>query len=515
MKKTILAFAISLLAAGSVYAAEKQAERTDFRSETIYFVMTDRFVDGDSSNNNIYGDEFVPGNLRYYQGGDFKGLIDNLDYIKGMGFTAIWITPPVKQPEGRYVNTSNTYDAAGYHGYWAYDFSKIDPHLESQGATYQDLIDAVHAKGMKIIQDVVVNHAHGGDVNRNVKWYNQRGVVKGLGRTYDYWNDKRNWFNHDGNVIADLLDFNDSNPQVLKWFTKIYKKYQKMGVDAFRLDTVTWVDKDFWIKFVEKMHKNKKNFFIFGEVWTDNEYDKLASYTRLADGDSLESGMSVLDMPLSALGDYGTMEKIFKGGNYADATAIFENDSKYKNPTFLVTYLDNHDRPRFNSPDSPAYEQQYKDALNFYFLSRGIPCVYYGTEAQMVGGNEPDNRAMLGEEGIKAAKTGVIYAHLKKLNRIRHRNEVLQKGRQTFISATRNSYVFRRDYLGQTVFVFLNKGENEIKLGADITPGTYKDLFNKKLITFEQGKPSEVTVQPHSAVVLYSKVEEPATESAK
>ena len=498
----------------SLCAAESKTSK-DFRDETIYFLLTDRFVDGDPANNNLYGDEYVPGNLRYYQGGDFKGLIDNLDYIKDMGFTAIWITPPVKQPEGRYVNSSKTYDAAPYHGYWAYDFSKIDPHLESTGATYQDLINAVHAKGMKIIQDVVVNHGHGGDVNKEVRWYNERGVAKGLGKSYDYWDDKHDWYNHDGRSLVDLLDFKDSNPKVLNWFSKIYGNYQKMGVDAFRLDTVTWVDKPFWKDFLKNLHKNKKDFFIFGEVWTEDDYSMLSSYTWLETGDVMNNGMSVLDMPSAALGKKRIMDSVFKGGDYNEAAEIFSNDNMFQDPTYLVTFLDNHDKPRFNSPDSPAYEQQYKDALNFYFLSRGIPCVYYGTELQMHGGNEPDNRAMLGTDGIKAARENAIYAHLKKLNAIRHgkgmASEVIRKGRQTLMAATRNGFAFRRDYKGHTAYIFLNKGEIELNMEANIPNVEYEDIFNGNSIVFAEGQLNTiVTVPAHGAVVLY-----PQAQAAK
>ncbi|MEI7528944.1 MAG: alpha-amylase family glycosyl hydrolase, partial [Elusimicrobiota bacterium] len=232
MNNVFLAAAAFLLSFAQAGAA---ADKWDFRNESIYFVMTDRFVDGDSGNNNIYGDEYKPGNLKYYQGGDFKGLMENLDYIKDLGFTAIWITPPVMQPPGRYMNLEGSYDAAGYHGYWGWDFSKIDPHLESQGAAYSDLIAAVHAKGMKLIQDVVPNHGHGGYVNQSVKWYGQKGKIFGLGKTYDYDNDTQNWFTHSGPVIADLLDLNDSNPETAKWLIDIYKNYQNMGVDAFRI----------------------------------------------------------------------------------------------------------------------------------------------------------------------------------------------------------------------------------------------------------------------------------------
>ncbi|MCX8028970.1 MAG: alpha-amylase family glycosyl hydrolase, partial [Brevinematales bacterium] len=163
----------------------------DPRDWRVYFVMTDRFVDGFSGNNNIYGDEYrAPNNdssdaLRYYNGGDFKGLINNLDYIKNMGFNAIWITPVVKQPPGRYVNSGQTYDAAGYHGYWGYDFDSIDPHLESPGATFDDLIREAHNRGIKIILDIVPNHAHGGDAHPSVKWFNDRLKVKFDGQWWE------------------------------------------------------------------------------------------------------------------------------------------------------------------------------------------------------------------------------------------------------------------------------------------------------------------------------------------
>ena len=175
----------------------------DFRDETIYFVVTDRYADGDPSNNDIYGDEYRPGDLKYYQGGDFRGLMDNLDHIKDLGFSAVWITPPVMQPPGRYVNSSQTYDAAGYHGYWAWDFSKIDPHLESKGAAYADLIKAVHSKGLKLIQDIVANHGHGGDTHPSVKWHAERGKIRGSAANTFYADDK-GWFNK-GPVLADLL----------------------------------------------------------------------------------------------------------------------------------------------------------------------------------------------------------------------------------------------------------------------------------------------------------------------
>ena len=520
MKKTAMAIMMLFAAATSFAATRDNASQPDFRDETIYFLMTDRFADGDTSNNNIFGDEYKPGNLRYYQGGDFKGLIENLDYIKDLGFTAIWITPPIKQPEGRYVNSGENYDATGYHGYWAYDFSSIDPHLESEGATYQDLINAAHSKGIKVIQDIVLNHGHGGDVSDNkTKWHKDKGVVKGLGKSYDYWNDEKNkWFNHkEGEALADLLDLNDENPRVLDWFSKIYRKYQDMGVDAFRIDTIIWMRHSFWKGFLENMHKNKKDFFIFGEVWTGDDYGLISSYTRLGNEkpssgmnnaqSAMNSGMSVLDMPLAAMSDNHIMNGVFKGGDYADALKILQNDNLYYDPTFLVTFLDNHDKPRFNSPESPATTEQYKDGLNFYYLSRGIPCVYYGTELQMKGGHDPDNRAMLGIQGMRDAKNNPVYSHIRKLNAIRHGktagHQALRKGRQTMLYAKGDIMSFRRDYNGSTVYVFLNKGDEASPFLTDLKPGTYMELYNGGDIKIRENAPARLIIPAHGAVVLY------------
>jgi len=462
-------------------AAAALPESRDFRDESIYFVMTDRFVDGDKGNNDIYGDEYRPGNLRYYQGGDFKGLIENLDHIKDMGFTAVWITPPVMQPPGRYLNRAGTYDAAGYHGYWAWDFSKIDPHLESKGASYADLIGAVHAKGMKIIQDVVANHGHGGDAAPSVKWYGQKCRVSGLGRTFDYDDDKQNWFHHSGPVVADLLDFNEDNPETVKWLVEIYKGWQNLGVDAFRIDTVVWMKPEFWKTFTAEMHGNKKDFFMFGEVWTNDDFNLLAGYTRLAPGEPMNSAMSVLDMPGSSMGGWGRFEAVFKGGDYNQVDEVLKNDSKYKDATYLVTFLDNPDKPRFNGvagDGTPASAEQYFDALNFYFTARGIPCVYYGTEARMAGGNDPDNRRYLGTDGIKASKTDPVYLHLKKLNSLRRAVPALRKGVQTRLYGSKDQYVFKREYNGESVFVFLNKDRTAAEVALrGIPPGDYTDLY--------------------------------------
>ncbi len=467
---------------------------SDPRDMSIYFVITDRFVDGDEGNNNIWGDEYVKGNLRYYQGGDFKGLIENLDYIKEMGFNAIWITPPVMQPPGRYLNSSKTYDAAGYHGYWAWDLSKVDPHLESPGFTYSDLIKKAHEKGIKIIQDVVINHAHGGDVDVSVKWYEDRGKVFGLGRVFDYFNDVNNWFTKDGAVLFDLLDFNDKNPQTRKWLIDIYRMWRDMGVDGFRLDTVVWVSSDFVKEFAYEMRRDRADFFIFGEVWTNSDFDLLSSYTKMGEG-----WISVLDMPLSSMGGgWGPVEKVFKGGDFSDVVKIFENDYKYSDPTYLVVYPDNHDKPRFNSTKSPATYNQYVDMLNFYFTVRGIPCIYYGTEIMMEGDDDPDNRRVLGKEGIEKAKNSPLYKHIKKLNELRKKLSPLRYGKQQIISYSADTLIFKRYTDDKEVFVILNKSDKSYIVNLDFL----KECVFLDYVSGKNIKSGKVKLPPHSLAVL-------------
>ncbi len=480
----------------------------DFREESIYFVMTDRFVDGDSSNNNIYGDEYRPGQLTFNQGGDFKGLIANLDHIQSMGFTAVWITPPVLQPPGRYLNDQRNYEATGYHGYWAWDFSKIDPHLESPGATYDDFIRACHARGLKVVQDIVTNHGHGTATAPEARWHDQRTKVWGLGLEFDIGKDTRNWFNHGGDQIADLMDFNDRNPEVVDWFARIYQQYQDRGVDSFRIDTVAWMRPEFWAAFTDKLHAHKKQFFMFGEVWTNGDFNWLASYTKLGSRPNvgfMENGLSVLDMPGSAMNTWGRLENTFKGGDYREVDAVVSNDDRYKDSTYLVTYLDNHDKPRFNGTGGDGRQADtihYIDALNWYFTSRGIPCIYYGTEVQMQGGNDPDNRRVLGRDGVARAKGDRVYNHLAFVNALRKSAPVLQKGVQKKLLGDHDVYGFRRDLGADTAIVLLNKGGSPATLHVSGVPdGSYRELVSGQAYQVTGGR-VEATVPGHDLRVL-------------
>ena len=311
----ILFYILIAICALESHAATFIGERTDFRDETIYFVMTTRFYDGDPSNNTQCWD-----NQDRNQGdpawrGDFKGLIEKLDYIKALGFTSVWITPVVENASG--------YD---YHGYHAMNFSKVDKRYESEDVSFQSLIDAAHERGMKIILDIVLNHTGNFGEENLCKLFtrdwtkNQATITECMipltqsqggklpdnyesldggsqhqarlaqmkntdGQNHDvnnYWHHVGNEWNWDdysrwyGQIAGDCVDLNTENPFVSNYLVKCYGEFIKMGVDGFRIDTSGHIsrltfNKAFIPQFtaLAEQYKEKRNggpFFMYGEV---------------------------------------------------------------------------------------------------------------------------------------------------------------------------------------------------------------------------------------------------------
>lgn len=312
MRKLQLAVASLLIAGASASAATFVGSRNDFRDETIYFAMTTRFYDGDHSNNTYCWDGLKNVNDPEWRG-DFKGLIKKLDYIKALGFTTVWITPVVENASG-----------LDYHGYHAFNFKKVDPRYESEDCKFQDLIDAAHARGMKIVLDIVLNHT--GNFGEDtlcpmfVKQYDRMSDLSDIigsmklhpntvlpadydlndpkahdprinamknedGKNHDThnyyhhvgnewnWDDYSRWY---GQIAGDCVDLNTENPAVSNYLIDCYGKFIAMGVDGFRIDTSGHIsrltfNKAFIPQFTElaEQYKDKRNggpFFMYGEV---------------------------------------------------------------------------------------------------------------------------------------------------------------------------------------------------------------------------------------------------------
>lgn len=489
----------------------------DFREENVYFMMTDRFADGDKNNNNLWGDEYLPkgesqmydfnesktGILSYYHGGDFKGIIDNLDYLVDMGFTAIWITPSVKQAEGRFYY--GDYEASAFHGYWGYDFDQIDPHLHSSGknsdgwADYKAMVDACHAKGIRVMQDVVINHGNQSVSDPKTKWHALDGTVimdgqTGTWKTKDKYYDGVNLSNgfyayKDAWDCAGLIDFNDKSPDrkdARQHMINVYKKFIDAGVDAFRIDTVAYVTNEWCGEFADAMYNHAKSlgndhFYMIGEAWC-GRYDAIARHSK----DTTDS-LHMLDMHLSCLDYPGEMSSVFKdGGDYSRYNNVVASDANWgtdaEEHTWTSMFVDNHDCFRNNGIYS---ETQYKNALNYIYLFRGVPIVFYGTEAMYswsgahASTNKDDvvSRWMLGDQGISYVKQNkpTMYKHLKALNTIRSASPCIQKGVQENIELKGDKAVFTRTHEGKTAYVAISKGAAYSQKFDNVQSGTYTE----------------------------------------
>jgi len=361
-------------------------------------------------------------------GGDFKGIEQKLDYIKALGATAIWISPIVVNANGE------------FHGYSGRDFYNVDPHWGNLAAL-QHMIQAAHARGLLVIDDIVVNH--GGDLiySTNSGYGNflappsgyllkYRNSSKTFAAPFDTFNfiyntsnnALTNLFHNNGNIqnfndstqvelgeLSGLDDFRTESSYVRTQMGAIYNYWIAQGFDGFRIDTTKHVDMGFWQSWCPAVHSyaytnGSPNFFMFGEVFDGSE-SKCGSYTGTMGAGAFKQD-SVLDYPL-----YFNVNNVFASASgatkpiedhYNAIAANYDTNAQMR----LVTFLDNHDRPRFLSIGG-ATPNRLKVALTFLYTSRGIPCLYYGTEQGFNGATDPYDREDMFAGQFKDGPTGV------------------------------------------------------------------------------------------------------------
>ena len=351
------------------------------KEDKIYFIMVDRFNDAISENNY----EANKNVKTTFHGGDIKGITEKLDYIKDLGFTAIWITPIVDN------------DRSGYHGYWAKDFYKIDENFGSL-EDLKELVDEAHKRDIKIILDYVVNHMGPSTTwlndGKHENWFHEKKIIK------DYNNKEEV---EDG-WLASLPDLNTENPEVRKYLIDNALWWIKeTNVDGFRLDTVRHVPESFWNEFSYKIKEKYPKFYLIGEVW-DGDTKKLEKYHELG-----------LDGLLNYSIYYGIKDTFKDGGFATKLVNALNNEKNFKNKEFNGIFIDNHDNPRYYT--LVKYNDDYfKAALTFMYSYPSIPVVYYGTEIPMKGGNDPDNRKDMMWDKTKTSK---IIPYIKFLDKFR------------------------------------------------------------------------------------------------
>ena len=463
----------------------------DWRDEVIYQVLVDRFADGDLNNNY----QVRPGALARFQGGDWRGLADHLDYIKDLGVTTLWISPIVK-------NVETDADVDSYHGYWAQDLTKLNPHF-GDIADLRRLTAKAHDAGLKIVLDIVTNHmgqlfyydtnlnghpdiyiggsgnlpvvASRSDLSRITEYdpdWDPAGVqaftslgpagrapliffqdssinrvppdgILGTARAYHGFGRILNYDVPEQRELGDfpggLKDVATEIPEVRAELIDKYTRWVELvDLDGFRIDTVKHVEHDFWTEFATKVRQRlkaqgKNRFLMFGEAFDGND-QLLGSYTApgMLDGVFYFSQHYQVfrDIFMSAsdpAAQRGTdqIEKLWKQRrvNYNDEPQV---DGIGVPPArALVNFMDNHDVSRFLF-NAKGNKDALRNALTLLMTEEGIPCLYYGTEQEFAGGNDPANREVLWNTGF--TRSNDTFQHFSKLARLRKQYPALTKG---------------------------------------------------------------------------------------
>jgi len=540
-----------------------EGQTGDWRDEVIYQLLVDRFADADL--NNDVG--VVPGALGLYQGGDWQGVIDHLDYLEALGVTAIWISPVVRNLE-----TDANFDA--YHGYWQEDFEHVNPHFGDL-AKLRELTQKAHARGFKVILDIVTNHVAqlfyydingNGHPDENVYGagcgvappanmqpcpqnpplithlteydpdFDPTGVIRGytsLGfsgpapvnwiwipeinraptlpggnaGTDKSWGFQRlDWYHRRGRITnygireqvlqgdfpGGLKDLATEREDVRAALTAVFARWiQAADFDGFRIDTLKHVEHEFWQEFAPKIRQYaagkiklpdplkpddpaatvpqltvpKQSFFMFGESF-DGDDSLNGSYTMNQEVDStfyFSQKFTVFDGVFKRGGPTQAIADQFMRQQTLYAAKPNDNGIGVPAKDVLVNFMDNHDVTRFlfDKPDLAALD----NALTFLFTENGIPCLYYGTEQEFSGGNDPQNRERLWDTGF--ATDGATFQFIARMIRIRKAYAPLRHGDLTVKYATTHVmsepdaglFAFERNDGGHKIVVVLNTSD--------------------------------------------------------
>ncbi len=544
-----LSFVLSASPALAVERPDYVGTREPFASQAVYFVVTDRFVNGDPSNDHrdqggahptfdipVPCPDKVDGNIGYL-GGDFKGVLDNAAYIRNLGFGAVWTTPIIDNPDQAFTGskpiscTSTLTDRGktGYHGYWGVNFYTLDEHLPSKDLDFADFTRGLHAADLKVVLDIVGNHGSPawtmpvaqpqfGQIfdkdgrliadHQNLPpqqldpvhnplhaFYNNIGPVDGKSGSI-----------FDGN-LAELSDFNEHNPAVMDYLVGAYLQWTAQGVDALRIDTIGWLPHPWWHAFVNRIRAEHPGMFMFGEAF-DYDASKIAEHTWPAN-----ANVSVLDFPLR-----GALSSVFgreQKGFEALAEPLHLLDGPYANPYELMSFYDNHDMARLDATDAG-----FIDAHNWLFTARGIPVIYYGSETGFMRSRaeHAGNRAYFGQKRVDEAPKSPIFAPLQRIAKLREATPALQRGLQVNERLQGDEAVFFRVLqqgdTAQTALVLLNKGDaaRTFEVSRYLQAGTWRDALGGASQTVKGSLTAEVPAHGVRVFVLDAPVDQTALQ---
>lgn len=462
---------------------KKNENDFDWDEAVVYFMMTDRFFDGNESNNKASGADTYGKNPGLYHGGDFAGVTAKLDYLQDLGVNTIWLTPIVENIAGVTVTDEGKEDVpynAAYHGYWASDFTKLNP---TMGTTeeFKTMISEAHKRGMRIMVDIVVNHAGYGTESTFADMLRDKSVSEG---------DIKSW-------QSDLPDFATENADVraklVEWQTSWMKNY---GVDYFRVDTVKHVDSTTWAALKNSTTEVNPSFKMIGEYYG-------AGYA--SNGSTLGSGQMDADLDF----DFNDQATSFVSGNISSVEKFLSARNSALNNAYMTgQFLSSHDEDGFKASlmNGKKYTEDKATsaalvAATLQLTAKGIPVIYYGEEVGLSGlNNYPYQTNRYDMDFSKATKDNVTYQHYKNLLSVRNAyTDVFARGSRTVVaSSDEECYdVIARSYGDTTLYVGMNIKDTakEVKVPVSLAAGTeVKDLYSGATYTVGSDKTVAVTI---------------------
>jgi glycosidase len=466
--------------------------------DVIYLIMPDRFANGDPTNDEPAE---APGSHdrakpRAYHGGDLRGVREHLPYLQDLGVTTLWLTPVVKNGA-----------AEDYHGYGAVDLYAVDPHLGTL-RDYQEFVAAAHQQHMKVLFDIVPNHVgprHPWVANPPLPdWFhgtpqhhmNASAPLSGslYGETAERFSGHdpfevlvdphappRLWRAlTDGWFFGILPDLNTENPIVAQYLLENAIWWaESSGLDGYRLDTFPYVPRAFWSRWNAGLRRIYPRLTTVGEVFHPDP-----SVTSFFAGgqkrcDGIDSGVaSVFDYPMY----FALRDVLLHGAPVGRLADILRHDSLYARPDELVTFLGNHDVPRFAGEDGGSLAD-LQLAFGLTLTLRGIPQLYYGDEIGMTGGGDPDNRhdfpgGWTGDprnaftDAGRSAEQQALFAYVQALLRLRREHAALSRGRLWHLMSDESAYIFLRESNEERVVMAFNNAtmEREFRVSINDTP---------------------------------------------
>lgn len=484
------------------------------QDDIIYLITPDRFVNGDTKNDFIFNekDEFKFRSLNGRHGGDLKGIIDKLDYLKELGITAIWITP---------VLENNMY--MSYHGYAATDFYKVDPRFGSN-ELYKNLVTEAHKKGIKVILDHVANH-----IGINHPWIGNTPTTSWIHGTVDnhlpadhnkvayydiHASEKSKKSVSEGWFVNYMPDLNQTDTLLAKYIIQNTIWWIEFaGLDGIREDTYPYSDQYFMSYWAQEVLTHYPNLNIVGEVWKGEPSILSAFQAKNYYPQTIDSNLPcVTDFALrDALANY------LSGKN--DLHSIYEvlgQDFVYADPNNLLVFLDNHDTDRgMYLANGNLFK--YKVALTIVLTTRGIPQIYYGTEIGLDGGGHHGrirgefpggfggNRDAFTKNGRNDLENE-IFNFTNKLIHIRNKSDVLKSGELTQFSPRNNIYIYYKEIGSRRVLIIINDGDNlkEIFFEDYLNVNTNHSIITELLTDTQLGVNSKSVVVNKKTISIYS-----------